>query len=158
MEQRIAVFPGSFDPFTIGHESITKRALALFDKIVIAIGRNTNKDAFFSLDKRIEWIKTVFTGEEKIEVVSYTGLTVDFCKKIGAHFILRGVRTSSDFEYERTIGQMNRAMVSNIETIFLLTQPEHTYITSTIVRDVIRHGGDASIFLPQRIKIDIMNQ
>ncbi|MBN2485827.1 MAG: pantetheine-phosphate adenylyltransferase [Bacteroidales bacterium] len=158
MENRIAVFPGSFDPFTIGHESIVKRALGLFDKIIIAIGRNTNKDDFFALDKRIGWIKTVFATEEKIEVTAYSGLTVDFCKNIGAKYILRGVRTSSDFEYERAIGQMNRAMDKKIETVFLLTLPEHTYITSTIVRDVIRHGGDASVFLPQSIKIDIMNQ
>jgi pantetheine-phosphate adenylyltransferase len=158
MDKRIAVFPGSFDPFTIGHESIVKRALPLFDKIIIAIGKNTNKDDFFTLDKRIEWIKTVFSGEDKIEVTAYSGLTVDFCKEIGAKYILRGVRTSSDFEYERAIGQMNRVMDKKIETVFLLTQPEHTFITSTIVRDVIRHGGDASAFLPQRIKIDIMNQ
>jgi len=158
MDNRIAVFPGSFDPFTIGHESIVKRALPLFDKIIISIGKNTNKDDFFSLDKRIEWIKTVFAAEEKIEVTAYSGLTVDFCKEINAKYILRGVRTSADFEYERSIGQMNRAMDKKIETVFLLTQPEHTYITSTIVRDVIRHGGDASQFLPQKIKIDIMNQ
>jgi pantetheine-phosphate adenylyltransferase len=158
MERRIAVFPGSFDPFTIGHESIVKRALPLFDKIIIAIGKNTNKDDYFSLDKRIEWINTVFADENKVEVVAYSGLTVDFCKETGAQYILRGVRTSSDFEYERAIGQMNRAMDTKIETIFLLTQPEHTFITSTIVRDVIRHGGDASRFLPKRIKIDIMNQ
>jgi pantetheine-phosphate adenylyltransferase len=158
MEKRIALFPGSFDPFTIGHESVVKRALPLFDKIVIAVGKNTNKDDFFSLKKRIEWIKTVFVDEPKIDVVSYSGLTVDYCNEIKAQYILRGVRTSSDFEYERAIGQMNRAMDAKIETVFLLTQPEHTYITSTIVRDVIRHGGDASVFLPQRIKIDIMNQ
>lgn len=158
MEERIALFPGSFDPFTIGHESIVRRALHLFDKIIIAIGKNTNKDDFFSLEKRMKWIKIVFEDEPKIVVESYSGLTVDYCKSIKANYILRGVRTSSDFEYERSIGQMNRSMDSKIETVFLLTQPEHTYITSTIVRDVIRHGGDASIFLPAKVKIDIMNQ
>ncbi|MBN1119260.1 MAG: pantetheine-phosphate adenylyltransferase [Bacteroidales bacterium] len=158
MESRIAIFPGSFDPFTIGHESIVRRAIPLFDKIIISIGKNTNKSDFFPLEKRMEWINTVFNGVDKVEVKSFMGLTVDFCKKIGAGYILRGVRTSSDFEYERAIGQMNRKMNTNIETVFLLTQPEHTFITSTIVRDVIRHGGDASLFLPQKIKIDIMNQ
>lgn len=158
MEKRIALFPGSFDPFTIGHESIVRRAIPLFDKIIIAVGKNTNKDDFFPLDKRMEWINTVFDDKQKVEVTSYSGLTVDFCKKIDAKYILRGVRTSSDFEYERSIGQMNRTMDSGIETVFLLTQPEHTYITSTIVRDIIRHGGDASRFLPQKVKIDIMSQ
>jgi pantetheine-phosphate adenylyltransferase len=158
MENRIAVFPGSFDPFTVGHESIVRRALPLFDKIIIAIGRNTNKEDFFPLDKRMEWIRTVFEDESKITVESYSGLTVDYCKQVKANYILRGVRTSSDFEYERAIGQMNRSMDSAIETVFLLTQPEHTFIASTIVRDVIRHGGDASSFLPQKVKIDIMNQ
>ncbi len=158
MEKRVALFPGSFDPFTIGHESIVRRAIPLFDKIIIAVGKNTNKEDFFPLEKRMEWINTVFNDKEKVEVTSYSGLTVDFCKKISAKYILRGVRTSSDFEYERTIGQMNRTMDSGIETVFLLTQPEHTYITSTIVRDIIRHGGDASRFLPQKVKIDIMNQ
>lgn len=158
MEKRIAIFPGSFDPFTVGHESIVRRAMNLFDKIIIAIGKNTNKNDFFPLEKRMGWIRTVFEADEKIVVESYSGLTVDFCKEKEANYILRGVRTGSDFEYERAIGQMNRTMDSEIETLFLLTQPEHTYITSTIVRDVIRHGGDASPFLPQKIKIDIMNQ
>jgi pantetheine-phosphate adenylyltransferase len=158
MEKRIALFPGSFDPFTIGHESIVRRAIPLFDKIIIAVGKNTNKEDFFPLDKRMEWINRVFDDKEKVEVTSYSGLTVDYCKKINAKYILRGVRTSSDFEYERAIGQMNRTMDSGIETVFLLTQPEHTYITSTIVRDIIRHGGDASRFLPLKVKIDIMSQ
>jgi len=153
MEKRIAIFPGSFDPITVGHESIVRRAISLFDEIIIAIGKNTNKEDFFSLEKRMEWIKTVFANEPKVKVQSYSELTVEFCKKVGARYILRGVRTSSDFEYERSIGQMNRKMDSSIETVFLLTQPEHTYITSTIVRDVIRHGGDASVFLPENLTI-----
>lgn len=157
MERRVALFPGSFDPFTIGHESIVRRALNLFDKIIIAIGKNTNKQDFFPLDKRMEWIRTVFEDEPKIIVESYSGLTVDYCKEVNANYILRGVRTASDFEYERAIGQMNRSMDAEIETLFLLTQPEHTYIASTIVRDVIRHGGDASSFLPNKVKIEIMN-
>jgi pantetheine-phosphate adenylyltransferase len=145
---RIAVFPGSFDPFTIGHESIVRRALNLFDRIISAIGVNTNKVDFFPLEKRLQWIKEVFEYEEKVSVMSYTGLTVDFCRKQNARFIIRGLRTSADFEYERSIAQVNRAMADDIETIFILTLPEHTAITSTLVRDILRHGGDASKFLP----------
>ncbi|MCX7985493.1 MAG: pantetheine-phosphate adenylyltransferase [Bacteroidales bacterium] len=146
--ERIAVFPGSFDPFTIGHESIVRRALNLFDRIIIAIGINTNKVDFFPLEKRLQWIKEVFEYEEKVSVMSYTGLTVDFCRQHNARFIIRGLRTSADFEYERSIAQVNRAMADEIETIFILTLPEHTAITSTLVRDILRHGGDASKFLP----------
>jgi pantetheine-phosphate adenylyltransferase len=152
---KTAIFPGSFDPFTIGHESVVRRAIPLFDKIVVAVGYNTNKAGFFSLDDRVGWIRQVFEGEPKIEVEVYQGLTVDFCKKTGAGYILRGLRTSADFEYERTIGQMNRSMHPEIETVFLLTQPEHTHVTSTIVRDIILYGGDASMFLPAKIKIRI---
>jgi pantetheine-phosphate adenylyltransferase len=150
---KIALFPGSFDPFTIGHESIVRRALPLFDKIIVAIGYNTNKMGFFPLEDRVKWIKSVFEGDDKIKVEVFEGLTVDFCLKSNASYILRGLRTSSDFEYERAIGQMNRAMHPEIETVFLLTQPEHTHVASTIVRDIILHGGDASMFLPKKIKI-----
>jgi pantetheine-phosphate adenylyltransferase len=150
---KIALFPGSFDPFTIGHESIVKRALPLFDKIIVAIGYNTKKMGFFPLEDRVEWIKSVFKNDNKIEVEIFEGLTVDFCIKKEAKYILRGLRTSSDFEYERMIGQMNRAMHPEIETVFLLTQPEYTHVASTVVRDIIMHGGDASMFLPKNIKI-----
>jgi len=153
MMSRIALFPGSFDPFTIGHESIVKRALPLFDKIIIAIGYNTSKEGFFPLEDRLQWIKDVFEGEDRISIKKYQGLTVDFCIKAGAGYILRGLRTSSDFEYERAIGQMNRSMHPQIESVFLLTQPEYTHVASTIVRDIILHGGDASMFLPDKIKI-----
>lgn len=155
MEQkRIAVFPGSFDPFTVGHESVVRRAMPLFDKIVIAIGFNINKSGFFTLDKRIGWIKDVFKGESKIEVSSYSKLTIDYCKDINAQYILRGLRTSADFEYERAIGQTNRLLESGVETVFMLTESHHTFINSTTVRDIIRYGGDASAFLPTSIKID----
>jgi pantetheine-phosphate adenylyltransferase len=146
--ERIAIFPGSFDPFTIGHESIVKRALPLFDSIIIAIGTNTNKTDFFPFEKRLEWINEVFELDEKITVQGYSGLTIDFCKKVNAKYIIRGLRTSADFEYERAIAQMNKAMDASIETIFILTEPEHSAVNSTIVRDIIRHGGDASKFLP----------
>lgn len=147
--ERIAIFPGSFDPFTIGHESIVKRALPLFDKIVIMIGYNTNKKQAFPIAKRQKWIQQIFKDEPKVEVQSHEGLTVDFCKKVNANYILRGLRTSADFEYERAIAQVNKKMHPQIESVFLLTMPEHTPITSTIVRDIIMHGGDASMFLPK---------
>ena len=152
--KKIALFPGSFDPFTIGHESIVRRATPLFDSIIIAVGYNTNKRGFFSLEERVGWIEGLFKDEQKISVEVYEGLTVEFCLKMGANYLLRGLRTSADFEYERAIAQMNRAMHPEIETVFLLTQPEHTHVTSTIVRDIIMHGGDASIFLPAGLKIN----
>jgi pantetheine-phosphate adenylyltransferase len=148
-----ALFPGSFDPFTIGHESIVRRALPLFDRIIIAVGYNTNKRGFFPLEDRIQWIKTVFEDEPKIEIEVYENLTVEYCSEIGASYILRGLRTAADFEYERAIAQMNRAMHPEIESVFLLTKPEHSHVTSTIVRDVIMNGGDASQFLPSKVKI-----
>jgi len=150
---KIAVFPGSFDPFTIGHESIVQRALPLFDKIIIMIGYNTNKRSFFDLSKRLRWVNQVFAGEPKVEVTEYEGLTVDFCRSVGANYILRGLRTSSDFEYERAIAQMNKKLYPTIETVFLLTMPEHTPINSSIVRDIILHGGDAGMFLPKALNM-----
>ena len=151
--EKIALFPGSFDPFTIGHETIIKRAESLFDKIIISIGVNTNKKSFLSLEKRLRLISDVFKDNPKIEVSSFEGLTVDFCRKTGAKYILRGLRTAADFEYERAIGQVNRAMYPEIEIVFLLTAAEYTHINSTIVRDILIHGGDASKFLPQNIDI-----
>jgi pantetheine-phosphate adenylyltransferase len=146
-----ALFPGSFDPFTIGHESIVRRALPLFDTIVVGIGYNTNKKGFFPLEDRLMWIKRVFEDEKKIEITVFENLTVEFCSSIGAQYILRGLRTAADFEYERAIAQMNRSMHPEIESVFLLTKPEHSHVASTIVRDVIMHGGDASQFLPAKI-------
>ena len=152
--EKIALFPGSFDPITVGHESIIKRALPIFDKIIIAIGYNANKKGYFPLENRIRWIEKVFENEPKVIVTHYKELTVDFCKKVNAQYILRGLRTSADFEYERSIAQTNKAMHTDIETLFLLTTPETTAANSTIVRDIIRHGGDASMFLPTGIKIN----
>lgn len=151
--KKIAIFPGSFDPITIGHESIIKRALPLFDEVIVAIGVNSTKNYFFPLEKRMEWIKQTFSAEPKVKVMSYTGLTIDFCKKINATYILRGLRTSADFEFERGIAQMNRAMDSSIETIFILTTPELSAINSTIIRDIIKNGGDASAFVPKGIAL-----
>lgn len=152
--ERIAIFPGSFDPFTIGHESVVRRAMVLFDKIVIMIGYNSNKRPFFPIEKRVKWINEVFKNDKNVSVEIYEGLTVDFCRKVNARFILRGIRTSSDFEYERAIAQVNKQMYPELESVFLLTLPEHTPVNSTIVRDIILHGGDASKFLPKSLNID----
>lgn len=154
MKQRTAVFPGSFDPFTIGHESVVRRALAIFDKVIIAVGYNSTKKGFFPLEKRIEWIGNVFQGQSEVEVTWFSGLTVDFCREKNASFILRGLRTAADFEFERAIGQVNKAMDNNLESVFLLTSAEHTPINSTIVRDIIRHGGDASRFVPEGVRLN----
>lgn len=148
---RIAVFPGSFDPVTKGHESVILRALPLFDTIIIAIGNNSTKTYMFPLEKRKSWLKQAFAKHKQVEVEEYSGLTVDFCKKKGANYILRGIRNPGDYEFESNIAQMNKAMVPGIETIFMLTLPEHTAISSTIVRDILKHGGDATQFIPSGI-------
>ena len=150
---RIAVFPGSFDPFTIGHESIVRRAESLFDKIIIAIGRNSGKNSLLSIENRIKLIGDVFIDNDNISVRSYNGLTVDFCKEVNAQYLLRGLRTAADFEYERAISQVNKVMKPDVESVFLLTLPEHTPINSTIIRDILFHKGDARKFLPQGIDI-----
>jgi pantetheine-phosphate adenylyltransferase len=151
--KKIAVFPGSFDPFTIGHEAIIRRAMSIFDEIIVAVGANALKRNFYSLETRKEMINKVFEDEPRVRVDNYEGLTVDFCKKNGAGYLLRGLRTSADFEFERAIGQVNRSMAPEIETVFLLTVPEHSFINSTIVRDIIRSRGDASKFVPAAINL-----
>lgn len=151
---KVAVFPGTFDPFTVGHEALVKRALKLFDRVVIAVGKNLSKKTLFDIDQRLAMVNDVFAGEPRVEIVSYEGLTVDFCHSIGAHYLLRGLRTAADFEYERAIGQVNKAMRPDIETVFLLTAPEHTPVNSTIVRDILVNKGDASKFLPSAININ----
>lgn len=152
---RIALFPGSFDPFTKGHEDVVLRSLHLFDKIVIGVGNNTAKKYLFSIEQRIEWIKTTFEPHlDKIKVVNYNGLTVDFCKEINAQFILRGLRNPTDYGYESNIALMNKSLNKDVETIFLLTSPEYMAINSTIVRDIIIHKGDAKQFVPTAISKD----
>ena len=148
---RVSVFPGSFDPITLGHQNIVERATPLFDKIIVAIGKNATKKYHFSLEQRIEMIKLTFNNNPKIEIVSYTGLTVDFCKQQNANYILRGIRNIADYTYENSIAQMNHAMEKDIETIFMSTIPELSAINSTIVRDIIINGGDASQFVPAEI-------
>jgi len=146
--QRIALFPGTFDPITIGHLDIINRSLSLFDKLVIGIGRNASKVAMFSEEQRLQWINGIFKDEAKVSALVYEGLTVDCCKKINANFILRGIRYVNDFEYEKAIADMNRSLSPDIETIFLTCLPQYTSVASTLVRDVIRNGGDATAFLP----------
>jgi pantetheine-phosphate adenylyltransferase len=152
--EKIAVFPGSFDPITVGHESIVCRGLGLFDKIIIAIGQNSTKNNRFSVDQRTRMVQEVFANEPKIEVVSFEGLTVNFCKSVNAKYIIRGLRTSADFEFERAIGQVNKMMNDEIETIFLLTSTSHTPINSSIVRDILKNNGDVSPFIPKNLNIN----
>jgi pantetheine-phosphate adenylyltransferase len=151
--KKIAVFPGSFDPFTIGHEGIALRALSLFDEIIIAVGANALKKNYYPLNVRKEMISKVFKNEPRIRVDHYEGLTVDYCRKNGARYLLRGLRTAADFEFERAIAQINRALQPEVESIFLLTIPEHTPIRSSIIRDIIKSGGDASRFVPSVINL-----
>lgn len=146
---KIALFPGSFDPVTKAHVDILKRSLPLFDKVVIGIGLNSTKAAYLSLEKRKEIIRAVFANEPKVEVQTYEGLTVEFCKKIHAHYMIRGIRTVSDFEYEKAIAQMNHALAPDIESIFIVSKPGYSSISSTIVRDIMRNNGDVSQFIPK---------
>ena len=146
--QRICLFPGTFDPVTLGHIDIINRALPLFDKLVVGIGRNVNKVPMFSEEQRLQWVKDIYKDQPKVDVVLYDGLTVNCCKKVGASFILRGIRYVNDFEYEKAIADMNRSIDGHIETVFLTCLPQYTSVASTLVRDVIKYGGDVSQFLP----------
>ncbi len=151
--ERICLFPGTFDPITKGHVDIIERAVSLFDKLVIGIGTNSSKQPMYSLEQRVDWIKEIFKNDPRIVVTGYSGLTVDYCKQINAHYVLRGIRYISDFEYEKAIADMNRMLAPQIETIFLTCSPLYSTISSTLVRDVIRNGGNAGMFLPDEVKI-----
>lgn len=153
--KRIAVFPGSFDPITIGHLDIVKRALPLFDEIIIAIGIHSQKNYLYSLEQRTIWLKNVFKDEAKVRITDYTGLTVNFCKAKNANYILRGIRTSADFEYEKTIAHANSSMVDEIETILILSRPELSFVSSSIVREILKNDGDADKFLPKEVAADL---
>lgn len=146
---KIALFPGSFDPVTKAHVDILKRSLPLFDKVVIGIGLNSTKPAYLSLETRQNMLRAVFANNPKVEVASYEGLTVEFCKKIKANYMIRGIRTVSDFEYEKAIAQMNHALVPEIESIFIVSKPGYSSISSTIVRDILRNHGDVRQFIPK---------
>jgi len=150
--ERIAVFPGSFDPLTLGHADIINRGLSIFDRIIIGIGNNAEKKYMFQLSQREQWITQTFQNEKRIEVKSYNGLTVDFCKKVNAGFILRGLRNSADFEFEKAIAHMNGAISDNIETVFVMSDLKFGALSSSIIRDIIRNGGNPSAFLPSAVK------
>lgn len=148
---KVAVFPGSFDPITLGHYDIIKRGISLFDKVIVAIGVNAEKKYMFTLEERLGFIRESFKDEPKVEVITYEGLTIDLCKKVGAKFILRGLRNPADFEFEKAIAHTNRQL-SKIETVFLLTAAKTSYISSSIVRDVLRNGGDYTILVPDAVR------
>jgi pantetheine-phosphate adenylyltransferase len=152
----IAVFPGSFDPITSGHVDLVKRAIPLFDKIIVAVGVNNQKSTLFPLDQRIDWLHEVFKEYDKVEVAHFEGLTVKFCEKIHANYIIRGLRNASDFDYEKTISQLNTIIGKNVETMFLISQPEFSHISSTIVREIIKGNGDVTPFVPKVIAESIL--
>jgi pantetheine-phosphate adenylyltransferase len=152
--EKIAVFPGSFDPFTVGHENIVLRALSLFDRIIVAIGVHSTKKPLLKIDARVRMVNQVFLNYEQVSADYFEGLTVDFCRKVDATHMLRGIRTAADFEYERAIAQVNKLMLPDVESVFLLTTPEHTPVNSTIIRDIIRNNGDVTQFLPEGININ----
>jgi len=156
--KRICLFPGTFDPITLGHVDIITRAIPLFDQIIVGIGLNASKTPMFSTQQRLQWIEKIFEHEPSVTGAIYEGLTVAFCQRIQAHFILRGIRYVSDFEYEKTIADANRTLDKNIETIFLTGEPKYTSVASTIVRDIIRNNGDASLFLPEAVNQSLANR
>jgi pantetheine-phosphate adenylyltransferase len=152
MSKRIALLPGTFDPITIGHANIVERAMQLFDEIVIGIGINSSKSTLFAIEKREAWIKEMYKSNNKVRVVRYEGLTVTCCQEVGANYILRGLRNMADFDYEKNIAQMNKLVYPNAETVFLMCDPAYTPISSSVVRDLIRNGGDASAYLPAEVQ------
>ena len=149
---KIAVFPGSFDPITLGHCEIIKKAVNIFDEVIVAVGSNPDKKYHFSVNRRLEFIKNEFANKTKVKVKSYDGLTADFCKKIDAKYIVRGLRNSADFEFEKKIAHFNNSL-DNIETIFILTSPENSFISSSIVREIINNNGDFKKFVPKSVKV-----
>lgn len=154
MSQKIAVFPGSFDPITKGHVNIVKRALPLFDKVIIAIGNNSSKKYSFSFEQRLEWIKKIFKDYPNVEAKRFKGLTAYYAKSENAKYLIRGIRTAADFDYEKTIAQLNKSLDTDLETICIISDPELSHISSTIVREIILNGGDPSKFLPEEVDFE----
>lgn len=151
---RICVFPGSFDPITKGHVDLVERAAPLFDKIYVAVGINSQKKSLFSLEERLEWCETVFRDNEKVEIGFFKGLTVNYCKQVKANYLLRGLRNASDFDYEKTISQLNTIIGENVETVFFIARPEYSHISSTIVREIIKGNGNVKPFIPEEIELN----
>ncbi|GAA4469775.1 pantetheine-phosphate adenylyltransferase [Nemorincola caseinilytica] len=150
--ERICLFPGTFDPITLGHIDVVERAVSMFDKLIIGVGINSTKQPMFSVEQRVGWIGEIFSHDKRIEVMGYEGLTVDICHKLKAQYILRGIRYIADFEYEKAIADMNRMLAPDVETVFLTCSPAYSTISSTLVRDVIRNGGNARLFLPPQVR------
>lgn len=150
---RIAVFPGSFDPITLGHVDIVRRAVPLFDRVIVAIGVNSAKKYLFDVEKRQYWLNKVFENDDTIEVAVYEGLTAHYCAEVGANYLIRGLRNASDFDYEKTISQLNANLHPNLETVFFISKPNYSHISSTIVREIIKGGGDVSSFIPEQINL-----
>lgn len=155
MKKKIAVFPGSFDPITLGHIDLVNRAKPLFDEIVVAVGMNSVKKYHFTLEQRLGWLEKVFENDQQVRIGHFEGLTVNYCQKIGANFLLRGLRNASDFDYEKTISQLNTIIGDNLETVFLISRPEYSHFSSTIVREIIKGKGDVSTFVPDQVLKDI---
>jgi len=152
---KIAIFPGSFDPITIGHVDIIRRSVDLFDQLIIAVGINSRKKYYFPLDVRLEWLQLLFQDDERIQVAQYEGLTVDFCDTVGAHYIVRGIRSAADFEYEKVIAQVNRDVSgTDLETILMLSRPEYSHISSTVVKEIILGGGNYTSFVPAVVRVN----
>ncbi len=152
VSMNIVVFPGSFDPITKGHEDLVLRAIPLFDQVVVAVGVNSQKQTLFTLEQRITWLKEVFADQPKVSIDSFEKLTAHYCQRIGAKYILRGLRNASDFDYEKTISQLNFIVGDGLESLFLISKPEFSHVSSTIVREIIKGGGDAAPFVPNGLK------
>jgi len=148
---RVALFPGSFDPFTLGHEDIVRRGLSLFDKIVVSVGHNSKKQRYIPIETMLKYIQQTFQGESRIEVITYDELTAELAKQYAANYLLRGLRNTTDFEYENSISQVNRYLNTELETVFLITSPAYAHINSSIIREVHRYGGDVDAFLPYKL-------
>lgn len=152
--EKIAVFPGSFDPITLGHVDIVNRALPLFDKVIMAVGVNSVKKTLFDLETRMGWLEDVFADQPQVIVDTFEGLTVNYCKNVGANFLIRGLRNGSDFDYEKTISQLNNIIGKDLDTVFFISQPKFSHISSTIVREIIKGKGATDAFLPKQVKMD----